>query len=277
MIRPPPKEFLEELYRQHHRLEKLDPDPLVFARDFADPRDGEIAGLTAAAFAYGRVEAIMDALGRIFGVLSPGPRAFLERVAPSELRELTRGFYYRFQKEQDLALFLLLLARTLERFGSLSALFRSGDDGRDVASGLAALAHGILSADPRPLLRSRSLPERHPVRHLLTSPERGGAAKRLCLFLRWMCRRDCLDPGYWEGLVDPARLVVPLDTHVARVSRELALAHRKAVDWRTACEITASLRTYDPTDPVRYDFSLFRYGLGGAGGARLSRGAKLSA
>ncbi|MBI5443400.1 MAG: TIGR02757 family protein [Deltaproteobacteria bacterium] len=263
MTSPPPKEFLEELYRRHHRLENLAPDPLLFARGFADIRDGEVAGLVAAAFAYGRVEAIMAALGRIFELFRERPRAFLERASPSDLLERSRGFYYRFQKDRDLAVFLLLLARAVERFGSLVELFRRGDQGGGIGPALAAFADGILSGDPRPLLRTRSLPADHPVRHLLSSPAKGGAAKRLCLFLRWMCRKDCLDPGYWQGAVDPARLAVPLDTHVARVGRELALTRRSAADWRTACEITAALRAYDPADPVRYDFSLFRYGMRG--------------
>jgi uncharacterized protein (TIGR02757 family) len=264
---------LEELYERHHRPENLHPDPLVFARGYEDPLEGEVAGLVAAAFAYGRVEAIMGVLERIFRVLRPLPRTALGRMRLPELADAFRDFYYRFQKEQDLVLFLHLLARTLDRHGSLAALFRRTDRGTDIKEGLVAFSEELLAADPRPLLSGRHVPERHPVRYLVTSPAKGGASKRLCLFLRWMCRKDCLDPGYWEGLVPPSRLVVPLDTHVAQVSRELGLTGRSAADWRTALEVTAALRRYDPNDPVRYDFSLFRFGLEKSASSRRRRPA----
>ena len=100
------------------------------------------------------------------------------------------------------------------------------------------------------------------MRFLLASPASGGAAKRLCLYLRWMARRDALDPGYWSGAVETARLVVPLDTHVARVGRQLGLTGRATADWKMALEITEGLRRFDPADPLRFDFSLFRFGMG---------------
>ena len=83
-----------------------------------------------------------------------------------------------------------------------------------------------------------------------------------------MCRKDELDPGYWQGAVDPARLVIPVDTHVASVSRSLGLTGRKTADWKMALEITSRLREFDPQDPVRFDFSLFRHGVALKSGAR---------
>jgi len=255
------KEFLENLYRTHHRIENLDPDPLLFARGFDDPAEGETAGLIAAGFAYGRVEKIVETLGRIFAELGPSPRRAILTEPPQHWSEVFADFAYRFHKGPDLALFLLLLRRAVEKHGSLRALFEEGDRG-DQGEALSAFSGTILGGDCRPILRTRDLPHGHPVRHLLASPATGGAAKRLCLYLRWMSRRDALDPGYWLGAVDPARLVVPLDTHVARVGRQLGFTGRSASDWKTAREITEGLRRFDPADPLRYDFSLFRYGMG---------------
>ena len=263
--RAPTREEIEALYRRHHRPENLHPDPLVFARGYGDPLDGEVAGLVAAALAYGRVEKIMGALEEVFAHLGTEPRRAVLCVRPGEWLERLEGFSYRFHKGRDVALLFLLLGRTLERWGSLAALFEARDPGGDIREALAGLADEILAADPRPLLRARAVPRGHPVRHLVAGPGRGGAAKRLCLFLRWMVRRDALDPGYWHGRVDPARLVVPLDTHVARVGRDLGFTSRRAADWRTAREITEALRAYDPADPVRFDFSLFRFGMGRGG------------
>lgn len=262
----PHRDLLEGLYARHHHLENLHPDPLVFARRYRDPNDGELAGLIAAAFAYGRVEKIMEALERVFGVLGPSPRDRLLQLKPKDdALESLVGFKYRFHKKEDVALVFHLLRQVLERRGSLLRLFQSCDDGACTGPALAGFAEEILSGDARPLLRARTLPAGHPVRFLLSSPARGGAAKRLCLFLRWMVRRDEIDPGFWHGSVDPARLIVPLDTHVARVARQLGFTRRSAADWRTALEVTSSLRSYDPADPVRFDFSLFRFGMERAG------------
>jgi uncharacterized protein (TIGR02757 family) len=99
------------------------------------------------------------------------------------------------------------------------------------------------------------------VRAFLADPARGAACKRLNLFARWMVRPD---DGVDLGLFAPARpdqLVIPLDTHVARISRYLGLTTRGTVDWRMAAEVTAALRRFCPRDPVRYDFALSRLGI----------------
>jgi len=100
-------------------------------------------------------------------------------------------------------------------------------------------------------------------RHLLPSPAGGGSCKRLNLFLRWMVRDQDIDFGLWKE-VDKNRIVIPLDTHVARISRCLGLTERKSNDWKTAAEITESLKLYAPADPLRYDFVLSHLGISGS-------------
>ena len=75
-----------------------------------------------------------------------------------------------------------------------------------------------------------------------------------------MVRRDALDLGVWSR-VTPARLIVPLDTHVIRVGRCLKLTAYTSPGWRMARDITASLRALDPKDPVKYDFALCHLGM----------------
>jgi endonuclease III len=74
---------------------------------------------------------------------------------------------------------------------------------------------------------------------------------------------DEVDLGIWSG-IDRSALVVPLDTHVARIARYLGLTRRRDLSWRTAAEITASLRRIDPGDPIRFDFVLCHLGMSGA-------------
>ena len=91
-------------------------------------------------------------------------------------------------------------------------------------------------------------------------PELGSACKRMNLFLRWMIRKDELDFGLWNKIA-PHKLVIPVDTHVARICRELGLTSKKNVNWGMAEEITANLMKYDPADPVKYDFAICHIGM----------------
>jgi hypothetical protein len=86
------------------------------------------------------------------------------------------------------------------------------------------------------------------------------ACKRMNLFLRWMVRRTPPDLGIWD-FVDPAKLVVPLDTHVHRIATFLGLTKRKSADWKCARAVTDRLAKFDPADPVRYDFAICRLGI----------------
>lgn len=95
---------------------------------------------------------------------------------------------------------------------------------------------------------------------LLPAPAKGSACKRLNLYLRWMVRKDNVDPGGWDG-IPASRLVVPLDVHMHRISSSLGLTARKAADIKTAIEITRAFRKISPEDPVRYDFCLTRLGI----------------
>ena len=96
----------------------------------------------------------------------------------------------------------------------------------------------------------------------LANPAKGSSAKRLNMYLRWMVRKDKrgVDFGIWEK-ISPGILICPLDVHTGNVARELGLLTRKQNDWKAAIELTQKLREFDPTDPVKYDFSLFGLGV----------------
>ena len=85
---------------------------------------------------------------------------------------------------------------------------------------------------------------------------------RTYMFLRWMVRKDKagVDFGIWNK-IKPAQLLCPLDVHVDRVGRKLGLIKRAQTDWQTVLELTENLRSFDPLDPVKYDFALFGIGV----------------
>jgi uncharacterized protein (TIGR02757 family) len=176
----------------------------------------------------------------------PHPAEFLEQSTRSGLVLEFHDFKHRFASGKDLSRLLWGAKRVMERYGSLGDCFRAGfredDDTILPAAGLL-------------------VEEIHPIEHLLPLPARGSACKRLFLFLRWMIRRDDVDPGGWDW-VSPAKLIVPLDVHMHRLSRELGLTRRNQADLRTAREVTAAFREISPEDPVRYDFALTRLGIG---------------
>ncbi len=246
-------------------------DPVCFPRRYASDEDREVAGFVAAALAYGRQAQILRSAEAVLGWLGRSPARAVMRLDPGRAHWELGSFSHRFNTGGDVAAMLLILKRLLEEHGSLNAAFLRGyDEGdEDVGSALASFCRSALREEP-PAAPARNGRHRAGVRFFFPSPEDGSACKRLNMFLRWMVRSDGVDLGLWKG-IPPSKLIVPLDTHVARVSRELGLTRRMSPDWRMALEVTSGLRRLDARDPVRYDFALFNWGLQRAGGGDGSR------
>jgi len=223
------------------------PDPLELVLRYDEPLDQEVAGLIAAAFAYGRAELIVSNIGVVLARMTPSPYRYLQTFDPREARRRFAGFAHRFHKTPDLVAFLGRLAETIRDHGSLGALFRQCYDANDVD--IAPALTRFVEAIRVPGLE-----------YLLTSPRDGSACKRMNLYLRWMVRRTAPDLGLWT-FVDPAKLVMPVDTHIHRIATFLGLNDRKSADWKAARALTDRLAELDRSDPVRYDFALCRLGI----------------
>jgi uncharacterized protein (TIGR02757 family) len=240
----------------------LGTDPLGEVRSFRDPDNLEVAGFLAAGLSFGRVEIILAHLRDLWDRLEHRPAALVDAWSAGDGRRV-RGFRHRWVRDVDLAAVLAALGRTRRRHGSLRALFVEGyDPGEaDLRGSLARFVDGI-RREVRIGGRRLAEPELpRGVRTFLSDPGRGGACKRLNLYLRWLVRPDDgVDLGLLPG-VRTDQLVVPLDTHVARLGHNLGLTRRRTPDWKMAGEITDALRRFDPVDPVRYDFALSRLGI----------------
>ncbi len=241
---------LERLYAALNHRRYVHPDPLEFLYGYEDPLDREVVGLVAASLAYGRVKQILASVGRVLDVLGPAPSTYVARASSSELASALDGFKHRFTTGDEVAQLLSSAGEIQEMHGSLGARFAQLQEMGDetVAPALERFV-GELRGDAW-CGKSSVLP----------APEKGSACKRLHLFLRWMVRRDEVDPGGWDE-VSPSRLVVPLDTHMHRISRAFGLTERKQADLKTALEITAAYREFSPDDPVKYDFAVTRLGI----------------
>jgi uncharacterized protein (TIGR02757 family) len=238
-------------------LSHLEPDPLQLVRAYDDPLDQEVVGLIAAAFAYGRADIVVTNIGRVLKQMGPSPWRYLnDEFKPVEARRRFRGFTHRFHKTTELVALLHHLALTLRQHGSLGALFRlcHDENDSDIGPTLSRFVGRIIAmrpADPR---------TKAALQYMLTSPADGSACKRMNLFLRWMVRRTSPDLGLWR-FVSPSKLIMPLDTHVRRISTFLGLNQRKSADWKTARAVTDRLAEFDRDDPVRYDYALCRLGI----------------
>ncbi len=243
-----------EACRERYAGVPLPPDPVAFPHRYPDARDAEAAAFIAASFAFGGALQITRFLDRLFAVLGPSPYAALRAGDPRSLSRVA-GMRHHFISPGGVHRFLFSLRAAYRAHGTLEALFRDCADEGDggIRTALARFLRSFRDAWGEDLPRERNF--------LFPDPLRGAAAKRHNLFLRWVVRGpDGVDLGLWKS-VDPAVLVVPLDTHMGRLARALGLTDRTASDWRTAEEITASFRAVCPDDPVRYDFALTRIGI----------------
>lgn len=242
-------------------------DPVEAPRRYAAPADQEVAGLLAAALAYGRADVFKPRLLALLAACGPSPASFVRGFDPRRDGTRFAGFAYRFHLPGDIGALLCGIGATLRDHGSLAARFAALLAARgSLQEGLGSFAREVRERGAA--LAGDAMGPARALDHLLPDASKGAACKRLALYLRWMVRRDEVDLGAWEGVVSRAELVVPLDTHVSRISRLLGLTRRADLSWRTAEEITASLRRLAPADPVRYDFAICHLGMSGACPAR---------
>ncbi|HEY2433789.1 MAG TPA: TIGR02757 family protein [Vicinamibacterales bacterium] len=251
---------LDLIYRDYNREESA-ADPVQIVRRYAEPRDQEIVGFCAAALAFGRVQSVLNTVNTLAALLGEAPAAAVRRFDPAAPHRELRGMVHRWIRGIDIVALLWILRQMLDAAGSIEDFFAEGlaADAVDVGDALDSFSRRALALDVRAVYGRRP-PKRAGVGYFFPRPSAGSGCKRLNLFLRWMARRDEVDLGVWTKL-PPAKLIVPLDTHVIRLGRCLRLTRYASPGWRMAADITASLRAIDPIDPVRFDFSLCHVGM----------------
>jgi len=256
MGRPPSalKLRLEGLCIRYDSAEALARDPLSVPLGYEPGLDREVAAFVAAHLAYGRVEPMIRAVRAALAPLGAQPARWLrERSEPAARRELGRAladWAWRFHTGADLVAWLLAWQRLDAESGQGLEIHLLPRPGEGPDDGLSRLVQRL----------RLELPTSYGTRFSLPDPLEGAACKRWRMFLRWLVRTGWPDLGQWTAY--PAHdLVIPLDTHVARVSRFIGLSRRATPDGKMAREITDALRRLDPVDPLRYDFALSHLGI----------------
>ena len=248
---------LDKLYDKYNHREMISPDPLQFVYRYSNPADMEIAGFLAASLAYGRVEQIENSLKNLLGRMGKSPFEFVAGLTDKD-RGVLADFKHRFNTGGDIAELFVLFSKVLNDFGSIEkyflSFFRISD--KNIIPALTRFCDSLLDKH-RAAHRGRISKG---LAFLLAGPGRGGAAKRLNLFLRWMVRSDDVDAGLWRS-IDKSKLIVPVDVHMARLCKILGFHNHKNVTLKTALEITNHFAGIEPEDPVKYDFALSRIGI----------------
>lgn len=241
-------EVINNYYRRYNRREYVHPDPLEFLYNYSDPGDLEVVGLIASTLAYGRVAQILTSVNKVLEAMGKSPSLFLKKTSGEKIIDTFKGFKHRFSTDDDLVGLLLAMKSLINEYESLNDAFLVGYDPADenILPALSSFTSMISSVGRNT--------------NLISNPSKGSACKRLNLFLRWMVRSDDVDPGGWLG-IPTSKLIIPLDTHMHRIGRQLGFTQRKQANLKTAIEITKAFSEIDPDDPVKYDFALTRLGI----------------
>jgi uncharacterized protein (TIGR02757 family) len=245
------KQFLDSRFIKYCHPDFIQNDPISIPHLFTKKEDIEIAGFLAATLAWGQRVTIINKSRELMIRMDNAPYDYILAASEKETGSLITFVHRTFQGE-DCLYFIYALQQIYKFYGGLEGVFNAGFlPDRSIKESISHFRVVFFSFEHLPRT-TKHVPD----------PINGSAAKRINMFLRWMVRRDDkgVDFGIWKN-ISPAHLMCPLDLHSGRIARKLGLLHRKYDDWQATEELTARLRTFDPDDPVKYDFALFGIGI----------------
>lgn len=247
---PDLKSFLDEKAEEFNRPEFIETDPIQVAKQFSEKEDIEIAGFLTATISWGNRTAIIKNGLRLMELLENQPYDFILNASDEDMKGINR-FVHRTFNGDDLVYFIQSLQNIYRNHKGLQNIFEEGY--RKDNSVFTSLSHFHDVFFERSGERTR--------KHI-SNVKKGASAKRLNMYLRWMCRADKagVDFGLWKGIPTSA-LMLPLDVHTGNVGRKLGLLQRRSNDWKAVEKVTATLRIFDAEDPIKYDFALFGLGV----------------
>ena len=246
------KEFLDEKVELYNSISFIETDPIQIPHRYTLKQDIEIAAFFAATIAWGNRKSIITNAGKLMEWMDDSPYNFILHSTLKD-RKVFSKFVHRTFNGEDCIYFITALQHVYQQFSSMENLFMISSKNQEVIS-LKEAIHKF---------RTEFFSIKHPLRTQkhVSNPMTGSACKRICMFLRWMIRKDRkgVDFGIWKS-IPASSLHLPLDVHTGNVGRKLGLLSRNSNDWQAVEEITSHLRNFDPKDPIKYDFALFGLG-----------------
>ena len=264
------RNVLVKLFKRYNHRELISPDPLQFVYRYSEPSDMEVTAFLASALAYGRVQQIEKSLNNLLDRMGDSPYEFVVNFDKNKRRAL-KDFRHRFTTGDDISDLLILFKKIIGEYGNIEQYFALGynPDDRNIIPALSKFCSSLMDMHFAKLKGKTT----NGIKYLLVNPAAGSACKRLNLFLRWMVRKDNVDPGLWKS-IDMSKLIVPVDVHMSRLCKILDLYNRRTVSLSAAVEITESFAEIEPDDPVKYDFALSRIGILESCNGQLRKGCK---
>lgn len=244
------KDFLDAKVIQYNSAEFLETDPIQIPHLFIKKEDIEISAFLTATIAWGNRKSIIANAHRLMALLDNDPYNFVLSHKESDLAHL-KPFIHRTFNGTDLEYFIKALKNIYIQHGGLEVVFSNNSTQYSTQPAISRFKQ-LFFEIPHP---------KRTTKHI-SDPNKGSAAKRINMFLRWMVRDNStrVDFGLWKS-ISPSILSCPLDVHSGNVARKLGLLHRKQNDAKAVYELDSSLRKMDPKDPVKYDFALFGLGV----------------
>lgn len=240
------KSELDALVLKYENEDFIKDDPVRFIHRYRDKKDTELAGFIASLLAYGSRTQFVKKLDELLTYKAQNePLNFVLNFEPKMIGD----FNYRFGKPNDFISIFKILKELYSTTDGLEELFKHGYEHKKMFE--TVVDYFYARADKN---------VGQGFYHMIPNPHNGGAMKRMCMFLRWMVRKSSVDVGIWE-FMKPSELYIPLDVHVARISRQMGLLKRSSNDFKAVLELTEKLKEFCPDDPVKYDFAMFGYGI----------------
>lgn len=245
------KELLDEKYFQFNNSTFIETDPISIPHQFSKKEDVEIAAFLVATIAWGQRISIINNGNKLMRLMNHEPHEFIMNFSKKDAVRC-ENFVHRTFNSTDCVFFLNSLKNIYTKHKGLEYAFsdKFTKDKIDVKDAITNFRELFLS------IPHQTRSDKH-----ISNPSAKSSAKRLCMYLRWMVRKDKhgVDFGIWKS-INSSQLCLPLDVHTGNVSRKLGLLTRTQNDWQAVEEITSVLREFDKKDPIKYDFSLFGLG-----------------
>ena len=243
------KTELDKLVEKYENKTFIESDPIQIPHRYKDKEDIEIVAFISALFAYGSRKVFIPKLDELFSKMGKKP---LEYIRNGEFSNLI-NFNYRFAKENDVVEILKVLSKLYNSNETIQTLFRYGYEQKSDIKGMLQVVTDYFYLNSTDNVGEGFY-------FMLANPKNNGAMKRLNMFLRWLVRKPPVDFGLWD-FIPTSELLIPLDTHVAKISREMNLLTRKSNDFKAVLELTDKLKQFDANDPTKYDFAIYAKGI----------------
>lgn len=244
------KSFLDEKVEVYNRPDFIESDPIQIPHLFTQKEDIEIAGFLAATIAWGNRKMIINNAKKMMDLMGNAPYDFIMSHNEDDLERFST-FVHRTFNSQDFVGFIKSLQHIYLNHNGLESVFSQHQEANSMQKSISEFKKIFFEINHLPRT------EKH-----ISDPMNGSAAKRINMYLRWMCRQDNkgVDLGIWKS-ISPSKLSCPLDVHSGNIARKLELLTRKQNDAKALSQLDTNLRLLDPKDPVKYDFALFGLGV----------------